>query len=164
MSHSVTLDAGSSLAKVTTRDYCGYFCPTPQATQNVWAASHAQFMTTAGARRSKSKKNPSSASRLWIDSSRLPTTLKRKEFTPFKLPPGMLALNRYLELADLALGNPATHLERRKNRHSQYRGIERRHLELADLVLGKPLPAYAIERRKNRPRDYRGIERRLSRK
>ena len=83
-------------------------------------------MSAAGAKRAKRQPGTDSGKRsakgLWIDYSRLPNA---KGFR--QLPPELSNYNRYLELADLALGNPkgTPPIERRKNKF-QPKVIERR--------------------------------------
>jgi hypothetical protein len=73
-------------------------------------------MSTAAARRRKSHPEDDRENGLWIDPSRLPTASKSR-VSAFRLPAEIPAMNRFLELADIALGNPkrTLRIERRRN-------------------------------------------------
>ena len=64
---------------------------------------------------------------LWVDPSRLPNA---KQIAHSKLPPEQASYSRFLELADIALGNPKSlpklSVERRKNTGKKFKGTERR--------------------------------------
>jgi hypothetical protein len=82
-------------------------------------------MSSAAAKRRKKQDNDR-ASGLWIDYSRLPHA---RPSANFNMPPESAHYNRYLELADVALGtkkDKLPFLERRKSRKKDFKGVDRR--------------------------------------
>jgi hypothetical protein len=82
-------------------------------------------MSGANAKRRKTQDNDR-ASGLWIDYSRVPHA---RQSANFNLPPESAHYNRFLELADVALGSKKDKLpflERRKSKKKDFKGAERR--------------------------------------